>query len=129
MIYRRLDQNGDYILGTGSNNFYSNNQAVAQAVITWLKLLRAEWWEDVNNGLPLWQSILGQPGSEINRHSVDNIIQERIRDLRLGDQPLIDVINNYDSDWDNINRSYKFTCTLTTIYSTTLTIQEQLAIG
>lgn len=129
MIYRRLDKNGDYVLGTGSNNFYSNNQAVAQAVITWLKLLRAEWWENVNNGLPLWQSILGQPGSEINRHSVDNIIQERIRDLRLGDQPLIEVINNYESDWDNINRSYKFTCTLTTIYSETLVIQEQLAIG
>lgn len=129
MIYRRLDNNGDYILGTGSNNFYSGNQAVAQAVITWLKLLRAEWWEDVNNGLPLWQSILGQPGSEINRHSVDNIIQERIRDLKLGDKPLIAVINNYESDWDNVNRSYKFTCTLTTIYSTTLTIQEQLAIG
>lgn len=129
MIYRRLDQNGDYVLGTGSNNFYSNNQAVAQAVITWLKLLRAEWWEDVNNGLPLWQSILGQPGSEINRHSVDNIIQERIRDLRLGDQPLIEVINNYESDWDNVNRSYKFTCTLTTIYSETLVIEEQLTIG
>lgn len=129
MIYRRLDKDGDYVLGTGDNNFYSNNQAVAQAIITWLKLLRAEWWENVNNGLPLWQSILGQPGSEINRHSVDNIIQERIRDLRLGDQPLIEVINNYESDWDNINRSYKFTCTLTTIYSETLVIKEQLAIG
>lgn len=129
MIYRRLDKEGDYVLGSGSNNFYKDNQAVSQAVITWLKLLKGEWWEDVNNGLPLWQSILGQPGSEVNRQSVDNIIQDRIHKLTLDNIPLVASIDNYESTWDNNNRKYKFTCTVTTIYSQSVTIQESLSIG
>ena len=129
MIYRRLDKDGDYILGRGSKEFLSGSEAVAQAIITNLKLLLGEWWEDVNNGLPLWQSILGQPGSEINKTSIDNIIRRRILDTKMDNTPLISSIDDYNSEYSAQSRSYVFEAIVTTIYSESVTIKEQLSIG
>ena len=129
MIYRQLDKDGDYILGRGTGEFLKGSDATGQAIVTSLKLLLGEWWEDVNNGLPLWQSILGQPGSEINKTSVDNIIRRRILDTNLNGVPLISSIDDYKSEYSASSRSYKFEAVVTTIYSESVTIKEQLSIG
>ena len=63
MIYRRLDADYDYTFGQGKQDFVSGVDAVAQAIYTRLFLLFGEWWEDQKDGLPLWQSIIGVPGS------------------------------------------------------------------
>ena len=129
MIYRREDENGDYMLGTDSGEFLSGAQAVAQAIITSLKLLVGEWWEDVNNGLPLWQSILGQPGSEVNKQSIDNIIRGRILETNLDGVALISSIDDYAGTYDSSLRSYTFEAVVTTIYSESVTIKDTLSIG
>ena len=81
MIYRKEDKDGDYVFGEGDSEFLTQSEAVAQAIITSLKLLKGEWWENVNNGLPLWQSILGQPGSEVNKASSAMSTQEAAKYL------------------------------------------------
>ena len=129
MIYRQLDKDGDYVLGRGTGEFLKNSEAVAQAIVTNLKLLLGEWWEDVNNGLPLWQSILGQPGSEINKNSVDNIIRRRILDTNMDGTQLVSSIDDYSSQYSAQSRSYIFEAVVTTIYSESVTISEQLSIG
>lgn len=129
MIYRLEDGNGDYILGAGESGFISGSEAVSQAIVTSLKLLLGEWWEDVDNGLPLWQSILGQPGSEVNKASVDNIIRSRILETNLNGTALVASIDNYTSSYDNITRSYKFEARVTTIYSEAVTISDTVSIG
>lgn len=129
MIYRQLDNDGDYVLGRGTGEFLKGPEAVAQAIVTNLKLLLGEWWEDVNNGLPLWQSILGQPGSEVNKTSVDNIIRRRILDTKIGNTPLISSIDDYSSEYSAQTRNYVFEAVVTTIYSESVTIKEQLSIG
>lgn len=129
MIYRREDENGDYMLGTDSGEFLSGSQAVAQAIITSLKLLVGEWWEDVNNGLPLWQSILGQPGSEVNKQSIDNIICGRILETNLDGVALVSSIDDYVGTYDSSLRSYTFEAVVTTIYSESVTIKDTLSIG
>mgnify|MGYP001125351219 CR=1 FL=1 len=129
MIYRRLDANGDYVFGQGRSQFISGSEAVAQAVITNLKLLLGEWWEDVNNGLPLWQSILGIPGSEANQLSIDNIIKDRILKTNLNGELLVNSIDDYTRTYNATTRVYTFEAVITTIYSESVVIKEQLSIG
>ena len=129
MIYRLEDKDGDYTLGRGDSGWLSGPAAVAQAIVTSLKLLLGEWWEDVNNGLPLWQSILGQPGSEVNKLSVDNIIRERILETNLNGTPLVSSIDDYVGTYNANTRAYSFTAIVTTIYSESVTIKETLTIG
>ena len=78
MKYRALDKNGDHTLG--SNKFLTANEAAAQAILTRLRLLLGEWWENIEDGLPLFEKILGAKGSDID--TVDVIIAGRIRETQ-----------------------------------------------
>ncbi|EHL08968.1 hypothetical protein HMPREF0322_00391 [Desulfitobacterium hafniense DP7] len=110
MKYRMMDANGDYRFGKNSQDFYIGSEAVAQAILTNLKLLQAEWWEDVEAGLPLFQNILGQSGSKTNLDSVDLIIRDRI----LATQG-VKAIEEFSSSYEK--RSYRFSCRVSTIYN------------
>lgn len=129
MIYRRLTSDGDYVFGQGKTQFLSGSEAVAQAIVTHLKLLLGEWWENVDNGLPLWQSILGLPGSEDNLQSIDNIIKDRILSTSQDGNKLVSSIDDYTRSYDAFTRNYYFEARVTTIYSESVTIKEQLSIG
>lgn len=129
MIYRMLDTDGDYVLGRGTSEFLSGSEAVAQAIVTNIKLLLGEWWENVNLGTPLFQSILGQSGSEQHLNSVDNIIKARILSTELDGVRLIYSIDSYERDYSSSTREYKFTAKVTTIYSESVTIEQELSIG
>lgn len=109
MIYRRLDANYDYVFGQNQQNFVSDVEAVAQAIMTRLKLLYSEWWENEADGLPLWQSILGTTGKNIR--AVDGIIRERI----VGTAK-VTSIESFSSDFDSETRAYTFTAVVNTAY-------------
>lgn len=111
MIYRRLDDDWDYCFGRGKQNYISDIDAVGQAIKTRLLLLYGEWWEDLSDGLPLWERILGTNGSEENRQAVDLIIRDRIS----GTDGVSAVIQ-FESTFEK--RIYKFTATVETIYGT-----------
>lgn len=60
MRYRRMTPEGDYTFGLGKLNFLvDSSEAVAQAVMTRLRLLRGEWFLDVEEGTPYATEILG----------------------------------------------------------------------
>lgn len=110
MIYRKLTGSGDYTFGGNQNDFYSGADAVAQAIYTSLKLLQGEWWEDTSQGVPLFQSILGQPGTPENRRAVDMLMQEAILGVP-GVQQVTDFASSY------AGRTYTITsCTVQTQY-------------
>lgn len=73
MRYRKLDLNGDYVFGSGSNCFIANHDAVAQAIMTRLKLWRAEWWENLEEGIPM-RDLLGSRDIEL----AERTIKERV---------------------------------------------------
>ena len=109
MIYRRLDNNGDYSFGRGRQDFMSGAAAVGQAVKTRLLLLSGEWWEDRSDGTPLFQSILGTPGTPDNLSAVDLLIQERITSTE-GVTQILEYTNDYE------NRACSVKCIVGTIY-------------
>lgn len=111
MIYRKL-KDGDYFLGGGSEGFLSGVEAVAQAIMTRLKLLKNEWWENLNDGLPLWQQILGASGKNIKL--IDKLFLTRIKET-----PGVKETYNYESTFDPNTRKYSFSVTVNTEYGTT----------
>ncbi|HBC94308.1 MAG TPA: hypothetical protein DCZ10_15775 [Pelotomaculum sp.] len=119
MLYRRLDASGDYSFGKSKQDFLSGAEAVAQAVKTNLLLLKGEWWEDVAQGLPLFQSILGQPGITENIRAADLIIKERIAATKG-----VSSIDDFQSDYSS--RNYSIVCTITAYTGETSTVEVSL---
>lgn len=124
MKYRTLDSNGDYSFGKGQQNFLVDAAAVAQAVKTNLLLLQGEWWEDTgNNGLPLFQNILGQTGTPDHVQAADLIVQQRIASTEG-----VASITSFGSTYDSEVRQYTVSCTITTTFGQTATISN-FALG
>ena len=110
MIYRQLDQNGDYSFGQGAQDFLQGSSAVAQAILTNLRLLLGEWWENTAIGLPAFQSILGKPG--VTKESVDMIVRNQI----LSTQD-VSSISSFSSTYSPQTRQYSIgNCVVNTTY-------------
>lgn len=111
MKYRRLDENWDYVFGHGKNDYLEGREAVGQAVKSRLLLLYGEWWEDLEDGLPLFERILASSGSDANKRAVDIIFARRI-----GDTTGVLNVSWYDSTFDRNKRAYSFSCRVDTVY-------------
>ena len=111
MKYRILDENGDYLFGMGQQNLTYGNYAVAQAISTRLKQLKGEWWEDTEDGLPLFQDILGKTSAPENITIIDSLIKKRIIETK-------DVISIEEFSSTYEDRSYSYKCTVNTKYGT-----------
>jgi hypothetical protein len=111
MKYRKLDTDGDYTFGLGDSDFYSDTpEAVAQAVLTRLKLDQGEWFLDINEGTPYSTEILGT--GTIGRY--DFAIKDRIINT-FG----VQQIREYYSYIDPNDRSSHIFCVIDTIYGQT----------
>jgi hypothetical protein len=124
MKYRRLSESWDYTFGNGQGNYLSAIDAVGQAIRSRLLLFLGEWWMDTNDGLPLWQAILGIPGSGNNKVVVDRLIVERI----LG-TPNVTSITGIDSTYDPDTRAYGFTAQVDTVYGAVAVSNVPFIIG
>lgn len=109
MRYRQLSSDGDYTFGQGGLNYLTEKEAVLQAVKTRLKLLMGEWWEDLEDGFPLFQVILLQRGNEDGRKTIDLLVQERILATER-----VTGIESFESKM--INRQYQAKAVINTEY-------------
>ena len=112
LLYRRLDQHGDMLLGSGPGEFASDLEAVTQSIYTRLRLLRGEWWERPQDGLPLFQRILGRPCTDAQRTAVDLILIDRITDT-------LHVTGTSNSQSWYEGRTYHFRCSVQTEFGET----------
>ena len=119
MRYRRLDENHDMCFGRGLSDYLVDStgdpDAIAQAIKTRLLLFYGEWWEDIYDGLPLWQQILGQRITDIS--IIDRILTDRIMGLKLPDgTDAITGVESVTSEFDGDTREYSFTCVVSTVF-------------
>lgn len=108
MRYRALDEDGDMTFGGNNKNFLKDIKAVIQAIKTRIKLLKGEWWENTEEGFPLFQDILGN----YDELKIKNRIVERIQQT----QGVLSVTN---IDIEYKNRKLNFKCNVSTIYGDT----------
>lgn len=109
MRYRALDENGDMTFGANKNNFLTGIEAVIQAIKTRLKLLKGEWWENTDEGFPLFQEILGSQDEQ----KVKKLITERIQQTE-GVLSVTNIEINFNA------RKLNFSCTVSTVYGDTV---------
>ena len=109
LIYRKLDENGDYMIGT-QGEMLTGLEAIAQAIKTRLRVVRGEWWESDNGALPYFSGIMGQKG--VSQSALDLQVIARIMDT-------VGVINVYDISSSFEDRKYRFSCKVRTVYGTT----------
>ena len=116
MKYRTLGEYGDYTFG--KKLFLRDREAVGQAIITRMKLLYSEWWENTEDGLPLFERILGVFISDQHKNAIDLIISNRIS----GTHGVKNIVK-FESDFRN--RIYTAQCVINTIYGeVTLSIYD-----
>lgn len=106
---RRLDANWDPEYGSGVNNYIYDLDAVVQIIETRMRLWFGEWWENLNEGLPMIQKILGKPGT--SKNIIDTLIQKRI----IG-TPYVRNIQSFSSTY--VGREYVCTAIVNTEFGT-----------
>ena len=72
---RRLDAKGDPLRGSGLSNFLVDIDAVSQIIATRLRFLMGEWYENLTDGTPAFQALLGYP---ITMQALAMILSQRI---------------------------------------------------
>jgi len=111
MRYRKLSATGDYVFGGQQADFYKDSpEAVGQAVLTRLRLLRGEWFLDKIEGTPWGTEVLGK----YTNGTYDAAIRQRI----LGTQGVLQI-TEYSSTVDTEKRALSVTVTISTIYGPT----------
>ena len=114
MIYRRLSADGDYMFGGNKNNYVSGVEAVRQAILTRLRQLKYEWWEDLEDGLPLWQDI----AASRNTQAATKEVEKRIQGTKN-----VKYIVSLESEWDNDQRTLTINAVVETDFGQ-ITVQE-----
>nr|WP_315596084.1 hypothetical protein [uncultured Cupriavidus sp.] len=111
MRYRKLSATGDFVFGGQQADFYKDlPEAVGQAVLTRLRLLRGEWFLDKTAGTPWSTEVLGK----YTNGTYDAAIRQRI----LGTQGVKEIVA-YSSAVDTEKRHLSVSVTINTIYGTT----------
>lgn len=104
---RQLDSNHDPIYGNGQGNFLVDIMAVAQIIQTTLLLFQGEWWANLTEGVPMFQSILGSNnGKKIG--AIAALLQNAIFGV-----PYVTGISNVVTNFSP-NRTFQFGCIVTT---------------
>ena len=99
--------------GNGQNNFVYDIDAVAQLIQTRLLLFEGEWWLNLNDGLPLFQSILGVGGAGKENGAIANLIVSRIEGT-----PFVNGTSNVTTTYLPTSRAFSFGCDVSTAFGT-----------
>ena len=106
MKVRRLDKDGDMMLGRGSSCFLENSaEAVAQNVMTRLQLWRGTWFIDTDEGTPWLQQVLGK------RDVAESVIRARV----LGTEGVVSI-ESFESVFDPDARALTVQIKINTVY-------------
>ena len=114
MTVRRLDDNGDIV--TSGVQFINGKEEVAQTIRTRLRLFLGEYFRNVKDGTPWYQSILTKKGS---LSSKDAIIKGRISKT-----PDVVQILSYNASFVEQSRVYSISVTVLTTFGV-IEITEQ----
>lgn len=117
MKYRKLDENEDYTIGC-RDEMYEGTEAVAQAVKTRLLLLFGEWWENRQDGTPLFEKVLGQRlRTDETPDEIDLVFSERISSTQG-----VSEITRFESKIEAESRAYTAEITIKTVYDTEFSV-------
>lgn len=108
MKYRKLTATGDYTLGQGPLEFWQDvPSAVAQAILTRLRLLTGEWFLNTTIGTPYATDVLGYNTKATRDAAVRN---------RIVQTQGVKTLLKYSSTFDAATRKFSVSAEVDTIY-------------
>lgn len=107
--YLRLDANLDPIWNAAFA--LTDVDAVAQAIQTRLGLFAGEWWENISQGLPLFQSIIGAPASAKNQAVIRSVVTQTISQT-----PYVSGVSAISMSFDPTSRALTFSAIAQTAF-------------
>lgn len=120
MRYRAMSADFDYTFGQGQANFLINTPvAVAQAVLTRMRLITGEWFLDLREGLPLYTDIIGKNTLDLYDQAIK---------LRVLDTQGVTEIVSYASQLDREARQLRVQLTIDTVYGIAATFSTVLPL-
>ncbi len=117
---RVLDPDGDPRRGNSLANFVTDIDAVAQILATRIRLFEGEWFENLADGTPMFQRLLGVP---TNSAGVALILRRRILET-----PYVVRINSMDVLYAPAGRNFVFVAEVETAFGT-VTVSSQPISG
>jgi len=108
---RRLDANWDPCYGNGQKDYVFDIDAVVQIIQSRLRLWLAEWWEDQEEGLPMFQKILG-------RVRTDKTLSDQLIQQRIAETIYVTGIQSFSSSFDASIRAYTCQAVVNTQFGT-----------
>lgn len=109
MRYRALSSTGDYTWGQNAANFLVNSpEAVAQLVLTRLRLLQGEWFLDKTAGTPYSTQVLGKTSANQRNAAIRRVV--------LTTQGVLSILSFSTAV---VNRKLSMVIGINTIYGTT----------
>jgi hypothetical protein len=107
--YLRLDATNDPILQPQAS--LTDLYAVAQAIQTRLLLFQGEWWENLSAGTPMFQSILGAPGTPRSQQVMAGLLN-----LVVQGTPFVSSVQDGTVSYDPANRVFSYSATAFTAF-------------
>ena len=108
MRYRKLDNDGDFSAGHGPADFYADEPAaVAQSILTRLKLWTGEWFLNTDEGTPYREQVLGVR----KRQTAGPAIK-----LRVASTEGVTSVEDFSADYDGDSRHLTVSATVSTVY-------------
>lgn len=121
MKNRKFTADGDYSFGAGMNDYVSADKAVAQAVKSKILLFYGEWWEDVGQGIPMFQNFLGQTNPETIKNSLADILRKRALEVEG-----VKSVKNVEVNINKYTRTMDFIIDVITTNDTTISVEVSL---
>jgi hypothetical protein len=112
ITYLRLDAENDPIFNSAAS--LSDLAAVAQAIETRVKLFQGEWWENLNEGTPMFQDILGSSGSAKNQTTMSLILTERVAGT-----PYVSQVKEVVATFNRTTREFSYRAVAQTAFGET----------
>jgi hypothetical protein len=107
--YLRLDATNDPILQPQSS--LVDIYAVTQAIYTRLLLFKGEWWESLQLGTPMFQSILGSPGTARNQQVMAGLLNNVVQGT-----PFVSSVQDGTVRYDGKTRRFTYSATANTAF-------------
>lgn len=109
ILYLRLDNSWDLIWDPVAQ--LSDIEAVAQAIKTRILLFQQEWWENLKDGTPMFQEILGYRKTAGAQQLATMALTQRI----LG-TPYVTAVENVSVSFNPVTRSFIYSATAQTSF-------------
>lgn len=111
MRVRKLSEDGDYTFGGSELDFWRDvPEAPGQVAETRMLLWLGEWYQNLEEGTPYLQGILGKHSQD----TANTVIQDRI----IATEGVLNI-QDYESNLDEEHRSMEVSATINTVYGVT----------